>query len=250
MSVIERVKQKECSYGLNISLMDPTILEIAAQAGIHFVRLDCEHILFNPETIARMLQVGRLLGLDVQVRVPSLNNVTALLDMGASAIMVPHIESKEDALKAVQVIKYPPLGDRGLTGAARVLGFGRLNVKEYQRTANENVLFIAQIESKKGMENIDEILSVEGLDMVATGRNDLSQSLGMPGDKNHPKVLEAEEFIIRKTVSYGKIPTILCKNPTRRKQLYELGVRCFSIARDDSLLKTALQGQLEKLTME
>lgn len=250
MSVLERARQNECSYGMNMSLMDPTILEIAAQAGIHFVRLDCEHILFNPETVARMLQVGRLLGLDVQVRVPSLENVTALLDMGASAIIVPHVESREDAEKAVKAIKYPPLGDRGLTGAARVLGFGRLDVKEYQRTANDHIALIAQIESRKGMENIDEILSVKGLDMVATGRNDLSQSLGMPGDKNNPKVLEAEEFIIRKTVSYGKIPTILCRNKERLEQLYNLGVRCFSIARDDSLLKSALQGKLGKLAIQ
>lgn len=244
MSVLERAREGLCSFGLNLSLMDPVLLEIAKAAGYDFVRLDCEHILFDAKTISEMLRVGQLLDLDVQVRVPDLTHVTALLDNGASGIMVPHVESREDAWNGEKAVKYPPEGDRGLTGAARVLGFGRLDVAAYQNHANKKIALIAQIESKKGMENIDEILQQPGLDMVATGRNDLSQSLGVPGKKNDPSVLAAEDFIIRKALEYGKIPTILCKSKSRFQELYAKGVRCFSIARDDLLLKKAAETQL------
>lgn len=244
MSVLERARAGLCSYGLNLSIIDPVLLEIAKAAGYHFVRLDCEHGLFDNRTIADMLRLGRVLDLDVQVRVPALTQVTPLLDNGANGIMVPHVETREDLWNAEKAVKYPPEGERGLTGAARVLGFGRVGVSDYQEHANEKIALIAQIESKKGMENIDEILQQPGLDMVATGRNDLSQSLGLPGRKNDPSVLAAEDFIIRKTLEYGKFPTILCKSKARIQELYAKGVRCFSIARDDLLLKKALEGQL------
>ena len=95
--------------------------------------------------------------------------------------------------------------------------------------------------------NIEEILQQPGLDMVATGRNDLSQSLGIPGKKNDPSVLETENFIIRKTLEYGKIPTILCKSKKRFQELYDKGVRCFTLERDDLLLKKAAEKQLDMM---
>ena len=247
MSVLEKARKGLSSYGLNVSLADPVILEIAKAAGFDFVRLDCEHILFDEKTLCEMLRMGQLLELDVQVRVPDLSRVTALLDMGASGIMVPHVETPDDVERAVNAVKYPPLGDRGLTGAARVLGFGRKTTAAYQQSANEQVALIIQIESTKGIENIDAILEQPGVDLVATGRNDLSQSLGIPGQKNDPIVLEAEDFIIQKTLEHGKFPTILCKNQKRLQELYAKGVRCFSAARDDLLLKKALAAQLEGL---
>lgn len=244
MGVLERARSGLCSFGLNLSIMDPVLLEIAKAAGYDFVRLDCEHILFDDRTVSEMLRIGRLLDLDVQVRVPDLTRVTALLDNGAQGIMAPHIESREEVWEAEKAVKYPPKGERGLTGAARVLGYGRQDVAAYQKQANREIALIVQIESRKGLENIEEILQQPGLDMVATGRNDLSQSLGIPGKKNDPSVLEAENFIIRKTLEYGKTPTILCKSKKRFQELYDKGVRCFTIARDDLLLKKAAENQL------
>lgn len=190
MGVLERARSGLCSFGLNLSIMDPVLLEIAKAAGYDFVRLDCEHILFDDRTVSEMLRIGRLLDLDVQVRVPDLTRVTALLDNGAQGIMAPHIESREEVWEAEKAVKYPPKGERGLTGAARVLGYGRQDVAAYQKQANREIALIVQIESRKGLENIEEILQQPGLDMVATGRNDLSQSLGIPGKKNDPSVLE------------------------------------------------------------
>jgi 2-keto-3-deoxy-L-rhamnonate aldolase RhmA len=244
-SLLERIRHNKCSFGLNISFVDPVILECAKQAGYDFVRLDCEHILFDKTTITTMLREARLLELPLQIRVPSLTDVTALLDMGAIGIMVPHLESESSAKAAVQAVKYAPLGDRGMTGAARVLGLGRIALKDYVAKANAEIVLIGQIESQEGLTNIDAILAVPGLDMVATGRNDLSQALGVPGQNTHPKVLAAEDLIIQKALAAGKQPTILVKNTTRLQELYRKGVRCFSIERDDLLFTKAAKAHLE-----
>jgi len=228
-SLLVRARHNKCSFGLNISFLDPVILECAKQAGYDFVRLDCEHILFDKTTLATMLREARLLDLPLQIRVPALTEVTALLDMGATGIMVPHLENVAAAKEAVQAVKYAPLGERGMTGAARVLGFGRTSLSEYAAKANEEIALIGQIESKAGLDNLAAILTVPGLDMIATGRNDLSQALGVPGQNTHPTVLAAEDLIIQKTLAAGKQPTILVKNTKRLQELYNKGVRCFSI---------------------
>ncbi len=247
MHVLERARLGNCSFGVNISLTDPEILVIAKEAGFHFARIDCEHILFDDRTLAEMIRLGQFLQIDVQIRVPALEKVPALLDMGANAIMVPHIENRSDAEAAAAAVKYPPLGDRGLSGAARAIRYSRRDTVSYQKEANGEVALIAQVESVEGFRHLDEILAVPGLDMIATGRNDLSQSLGIPGQKNHPRVIQLENQIIKKTLSAGKIPTILCKSADRARELYANGVRCFSISRDELLLKKALGAKIHDI---
>ena len=248
MGVLANIKQGKPSFGLNLALTDPVVLEYAKLAGYDFVRLDCEHILYDYSTLGEMLRLGRALNIDVQLRLADPAQAGPLLDMGATALMFPHVSSALEAKRIVELTKFPPLGDRGLTGASRVVQLSGLTASAYQAQANTKVYNIIQIESKEALERIDEILSVPGIDLVATGRNDLSQSLGVPGQKNHPKVLDAENTIIRKTLDYGKTPTILCKSQKRYAELLEQGVRCFSVGRDDSLLKTALETQLQKFT--
>lgn len=112
------------------------------------------------------------------------------------------------------------------------------------------VTLIVQIEDKSGLENIDDILSVPGVDMVATGKNDLSQALGFSGQNSHPDVLAAEDLVIRKALEHGKYPTLLVKNKKRIKELKEKGVLCFSLARDESLLFSAMKDKLAELKEE
>ena len=107
-----------------------------------------------------------------------------------------------------------------------------------------------QIEDKAGLEHIDEILSVPGIDMVATGKNDLAQALGIPGQNTHPDVIAAEDMVIRKALEYGKYPTLLVKNKKRIQELYDKGVRCFSLARDESLLFSAMKDKVSELKLE
>ena len=246
-SIRERAAQHIPSFGLNIALMDPVVIEMAAKAGYDFVRLDFEHMLFDYRTAADMIRTARLLDMPLQIRVPDLAHASALLDLGVHGIMVPHTYSKEKAQEAVNAVKYAPLGDRGLSSAARVLGFGEQKLTDYAKTANDYVTLIVQIEDKEGIENIDEILSVPGVDMVATGKSDLSQALGVIGENKHPDVVAAEDLIIRKTLEHGKCPTLMVRGKKRLQELMDMGVYCFCINRDEKLLASAMKDFLNEL---
>lgn len=249
-NVKERAKKGLLSFGVNLALSDPVVVEMAARAGYDFVRIDCEHMLFETSVLMNMIRAARLLDMPVQVRVADLGQATALLDLGVSGLMVPHADSAETVRKAVDAVKYAPLGHRGMTGASRALNYGQYTMDEYSAWANDDVSLIVQIEDKAGLEHIDEILSVPGVDMVATGKNDLSQALGLPGQNAHPDVLAAEDLVIRKAIEHGKIPTLLVKNKRRLAELREKGVCCFTIARDESLLYDGMKGQLDRLKNE
>lgn len=246
-NIKERAAAGLCSFGLNVGLSDPVVVEMAARAGYDFIRIDCEHMLFDNGTLMNMIRAARLLDLPVQLRVSDLSNASALLDLGASGLMVPHTATRDIAVEAVRATKYAPYGQRGMSGASRALNFGQYKMSDYSTWANDDVTLIVQIEDKAGLENIDDILSVPGIDMVATGKNDLSQALGLPGQNSHPDVLAAEDLVIRKALEHGKYPTLLVKNKKRIKELKEKGVLCFSLARDETLLFSAMKDKLAEL---
>lgn len=235
------------SYGITISLMEPTMIEMAHCAGYDFVRIDCEHILYDNATLVNMLRTARLLGMPCQVRVDGLDRVTALLSLEASAIMVPHVESREAAMEAVNLVKYAPIGERGMDAGARLIRYGGMKRSEYIQRANQVTDLIVQIESKKAIEHIDEILSLDGIDMVATGKADLSQSLGVPGQKDHPDVLKAEEFIVKKALEHGKYTTLVADSRQRVEELMAMGVRCFLIGKDEPLAYKAIANKLKQI---
>ena len=232
------------SYGLTLDMMSSTMVEMANAAGYHFVRIDREHTLMDDSILRQMLDTARLLGIPCQIRVNSLEDINCYLSLGASAIMVPHVESREQAQAAISAVKYAPLGDRGMTGGIRAVRFGQISREEYLRTANDTIDLIVQIESKTGIEHIDEILSLKGIDMVATGKADLSQSFGVPGQKKHPDVLAAEAFIVKKALEYHKIPTLVAENAARAAELKDMGVFCYLTGHDESIAFRAIKNNL------
>lgn len=243
-NIKDRASADLYSLGINIGLSDPVVIEMAARAGYDFVRIDCEHTLFDEGTLRVMIRMARILDLPIQVRLSDLSRASALLDMGVNGLMLPHVGSRTEAEQAVIATKYAPLGQRGISSASRALNFGQYKMKDYAKWANEDIALIVQIEDKQGLDHIDEILSVPGIDMVATGKSDLSQALGLIGQSSHPDVLAAEDLVIRKTLEYGKIPTLLVRSKKRMDELSRQGVRCFTICRDERLLYSAMVNQL------
>lgn len=243
-SVRARAAEGLVSYGLTVALPCPVSIELAAKAGYDFVRIDCEHSYLSPGELRELLTVARLLGMPCQVRVPDLGSITPLLGQEPAGIMVPHVECVQQVRQAVSLCRFAPVGQRGMDGGTRLIRCGGIRRKDYmaQMTADQNL--ILQIESRSGIERIDELLSVEGPDMVATGRADLSQSLGVAGQKNHPDVIAAENYIIQRTLAHKKIPTVAADSPARIEELYRMGVRCFLIGRDEMLLDKAIQNNL------
>lgn len=246
LTIRQRAQRGLDSYGLTIDMMDPAVIEMAGAAGYDFVRIDREHVLFDNTTLRNLFDRARLIGLPCQIRVNAIEDINCYLSLGASAIMVPHVESRAQAQAAIDMVKYAPVGERGMSGGVRAVRFGQISRAEYLQTANDRIDLIVQIESRKGIDHIDEILSLEGIDMVATGKADLSQSFGVPGQKAHPDVLAAEAFIVKKALEYGKVPTLVAENAERAAQLREMGVHCYLTGHDESISFKAIKNHLKR----
>ena len=175
----------------------PAMVLMAKSAGMDFIFYDCEHGALSYEKLHDMMVLGNAEGIPSVVRVPQLAraDVSKILDYGARGVMVPMIESKEDAQKLAAWSKYPPVGRRSYSGGANTHYGPSGNHEENMREMNRSTITIAQVETVTGVEHIDEILSVEGIDAVIIGPCDLGISMGNPDN-----VMDSRELaLIRKT---------------------------------------------------
>jgi 2-keto-3-deoxy-L-rhamnonate aldolase RhmA len=201
----EKMRRGEPSIGTWTSLAHPSIAEIFSQAGYEFVVIDTEHSAIDVSEVLRLLMAVEGRGSIPLVRLAGVDPIQAkaVLDSGAAGILVPMVNSRADAELAVKMTKYPPLGNRGAC-LARAQDYGE-NFDEYVRNANEDTLLLVMIEHKQGVEHIDEILSVPGIDGTFIGPYDLSMSLGIPGRIQHPDVISAKKKVRDATLSRGLI---------------------------------------------
>lgn len=183
-------------FGLLNSIPSPLLVEMIGYAGYDFVILDMEHVCVNPETLENMVRAAECAGITPLVRVPNAmpEAILRALDCGAQGVVVPHVRSRAEAEQAVAASRYYPLGSRGISGG-RTTGFGVIDLPTYFERANSEIMVVAMIEDKEGVDNLDAIVSVTGIDMVLEGAIDLSQSYGVPGQAQHPTVQSAIEKI-------------------------------------------------------
>lgn len=203
--VKEKIKNGEVAFGIYIAVPSPMIVEIAGYSGYDFVRIDLCHSSIDMSQVEHMVRAAELSGVVPMARV--YNNpetISNLLEMGIQGLVVPDIDSLEAAKEVVKAARFGPIGERGMFSAPRVARYGYISPSEYPKWSNEEVLLGIQIEDVKAVDKIDEILTVEGIDMCLSGRGDIAKSLGLPGQKNHPKVLETEEKIFEAAKKYGK----------------------------------------------
>jgi len=181
---------------------DPGMIEVLGRAGFDFVILDMEHGPNGVETVQNLVRAAELTGILPVVRVPSgnLEMIGKVLDIGAGGVQVPQVTSAADVERALEAAKFSPKGSRGVCRFVRAAGYSSVEKGEYFRRANE-ALFIVQLEGKSALENLDAILSVEGIDVVFIGPYDLSQSLGVPGEIEHPLVVEKAKEIVKECLA-------------------------------------------------
>ena len=219
-------------YGMVINLTDPAVAEIAGLAGYDFVRLDCEHTPFDHAEIRSFIRAADSVGIPVIVRLPELGAITGLLDFGAAGFMIPHVRSAEEARAVVQAAKYYPVGLRGYSDGARAQSYGAVDMEEYVKQANDEIVLMCQIEDKYGIENMEEIIAVEGIDGICTGPGDISQSLGITGLICDPRVKQVEARILATARKYGKQMYMSAGGEERARELATMGVRAFSVCYD------------------
>ncbi len=225
-----KLRAGEYICGMTMNFASTTVVELAALAGFDYVLFDGEHGPLDPGTIEPMLLAAEARGITALARVPrnAPDLILQFLDTGLQGLMLPQINSAEDATAAVRAVKYHPLGDRGL-GIVRANDWGRHRAPEYTDFANDQTLVIGLIENVKGVEQLDRILAVEGFDVVWVGASDLSQSMGLPGRRDHPEVDRLVEKVVRETRHAGKWAGTGVPNAAAIPRYRDMGVTCFSI---------------------
>lgn len=203
----EKLRKREVTIGSWITLGHTSIAEIMAKAGFEWLVVDMEHSVITLDTAQQLIQVIEGYGAVPLVRVGENNPTTIkrVMDAGARGVIVPMVNTKEEAEAAVRAVRYPPLGTRGV-GLARAQGYGA-TFEQYRDWLNRESIVIVQVEHIKAVENLEAILSVPGVDGCIIGPYDLSGSLGMPGNFDHPDVLAAirkvEQTCKEKKVTLG-----------------------------------------------
>lgn len=230
--------------GVYIGDMGTTFLEIALELGFDYVRLDNEHTFASPHELREMIRLCDAYGVPTLVRTPSLEDVTRLLDFGATGILYPDIRTAEQAKKLVELCKYAPVGARGISRANRCTRYGLIAGKDYYDYAAQNICVAVQIESVEGMENLDEILSVPGMDLVTAGPEDMAQSMGVWGQTKHPDILAAQDRLVEAAHRHGKLAMLSATTPERYRYLTEKQTDLLTVAFDADIVATALRDRL------
>lgn len=201
------MQQGRMAYGYSLSFPSPWIVEIMGKLDFDFVWLDGEHGPFGLEQLEDICRTAQAVGVTPIARVPDIGSSTILrfLDRGILGIVGPHIASKADAEQLVQACYFGPIGSRSFGGNRGTdYNAGIADKAAYYREANAQMLVGALLEDASVLTNLDAILSVPGIDYFGIGPNDFSQSLGYPGQPEHPEVLKAMESITRRIRQAGR----------------------------------------------
>jgi 2-dehydro-3-deoxyglucarate aldolase len=213
-----RLRSMQTLLGTLITIPSPAVAEILSNAGFDWLFVDLEHSVMDIKDAETILQTvaGRV---DCILRLPRNDEIWIKkgLDTGAAGIMIPQVNALEDAQRAVRCSKYPPQGTRSV-GIARAHGYGT-HFQEYIRHANDNTAVIVQIEHIQAVENIEQILSVEGIDAVFVGPYDLSASMNRMGELDHPEVLDALAHVRQACLDH-KMPVGIFTLDSQKAQTY------------------------------
>jgi 2-keto-3-deoxy-L-rhamnonate aldolase RhmA len=224
-----RIKQGKLALGTYVGIADPAVVEVIGLAGFDAAFIDMEHTSFDLGVVEGMIRACDLSGITSIVRVPDNNPKTILrvLETGAQGIQVPHVADVNDAMAAVKAVRYAPLGERGMAGSTRAARYGAVSLKDHMATSNAEVLLSLMVEDKHALNQLAEIASVPGVDLIAIGPHDLSAALGVT-DPRDPLLKGTIEGIAATLMKLGKarmaFPLSITAYPLTASQLREMGV--------------------------
>lgn len=235
----QRLRAGETLFGCWLSLADANAAEVIGTAGFDWLCIDGEHAPNDIRSIRDQLATLHGSASDVMVRVPvgETRIIKQVLDVGAQTLLVPMVESGDQARELVRACSYPPKGNRGVgASSARATSFG--SVADYVKTADAQICLLVQVESRAGHAALDDILAVEGIDGVFIGPADLSADMGHAGDSSHPQVQAAIRDILGRVATADKAAGIMCLDD--RTQTYlDWGARFVAVGIDILLMAGA-----------
>ena len=227
----------------------PGIARIIAEAGADFLIYDMEHTGWSVETIRTLLATSRAARLVPLVRVPTTEYdfIARVLDAGALGIMVPMVESAEQARTIAAAAKYPPVGRRGAAFGVAHDDYTGGDILAKIDSANREGLLIAQIETAAGLRNVEEIAATPGIDVLWIGQFDLSISLGIPGQFANPELIAAMDTVVAACRRHGKIAGIMAPDLATGRELLKQGFRMMAYSGDLWVYQAALREGLATL---
>ena len=240
------LKAGKVQIGAFVTAPCPEVVEVLGATGYDFVILDTEHTASGIETVVDMMRAAEIYGMSPVVRVPNdtPKNIARYLDVGAYGVQVPMVHTADQARAIVRAMKYPPEGERGMSGG-RGPRWGL--IENYRQTSNEEALVAVMCESVEGLKNIDEIVRVPGIDTVFIGAFDLSQSLGMPGQTTHPIVEDAIQTILNACKRAEVIPGIVAPSLELTRKRIEQGFLYVTTFDDMAFFADAAAKRLDEI---
>lgn len=237
----EKLRQNKPVIGTWSNIPSPIVADIIASSGIDFMVIDCEHGPLNFETAMQMMIACEANLVSPALRIGSIHaeEMQKALDIGAHCVHVPNISTVEQAKRCVEIFKYPPAGQRGFSPFTRAGLYGSCPSKEIFEFANTEPLLAIHIEDMNGIENIETILDVKGIDIIFLGLFDLSKSLGMPGEITHPKLLSLLERLTKTILSKGKHPGTIVTNKEQLQRSLDYGMQYITYSVDCCMLKNS-----------
>jgi 4-hydroxy-2-oxoheptanedioate aldolase len=234
----QSIAASKVQIGLWVSLADSYAIEIVAAAGFDWLLIDGEHAPNDLRSVLAQMQAVAAYPPHPVVRLPVGDAVLIkqYLDLGAQSLLIPMVETGEQAWQLVSATQYPPRGTRGVA-TARASQWGA--VTDYFARASESICLLLQVETVRALENLDEILAVEGVDGVFVGPSDLAASLGHIGHPSHPEVVSSIERAITKILARGKAAGILTTDPALARAYIQRGVTFCAVGVDTIMLSQA-----------
>ncbi len=243
MDFRQKLRDGKTVFGTWSMTGSTTVVNVIGSTGLDFIIFDMEHSSMSFETVENMVRAAECVGCYPIIRVSDSSESTILraLETGCNGIMVPHVSSGWQATKIVSACKYPPEGKRGLSPYTRNHNFSHHDLAKSMERNNNDIFIGILIEDKRGIECLKDILSVEGIDLIYTGIYDLSQSIGLPGELNHPKVLQIQKECSQIIKEKGLIAGSFAKVPGYIKILIKNNFQFIAYSADSYVLRKAYE---------
>lgn len=248
MNMKMKIHAGEKVLGMFLSeIAAPNLLRVMQASGVDFVIVDCEHGYFDYSQVAAITAVGNGIDFPVIVRIPSISRecIQKYLDAGVDGILVPMLETKEQAETLVRLGKYAPEGARGISTMRPHSNYNPGKLSTYMETANKRTMFFAQIETKTGVQNAADIASVPGLDGIFIGPNDLACDLGQVGEFNTDDMDAALHHVVAAAKAHNIPCGIIASNPDFLRKWEANGMTMFSCNSELGLLKKGIQSMIK-----
>lgn len=244
----KRIKQGEAVNGCWLNLGSSVTAEIVGLAGFDWVLIDLEHGAGEEKDVLMQMQALEHTSAATIVRVESTarERIHRVLDAGAEGVMCPRVNDIDEARMVVSGVRYPPEGSRGVAKMIRASGFG-VNFAEYSSNANDNLLGIVQIETIAVLDQLEHIAALDGIDVLFIGPADLSMSLGIFGQFDHPLFKDALKATVDAAQQAGKATGILIFNPDDYQTYYDMGIRMIACGADAAFVADGSRNMVARL---